>query len=122
MKERQPLPRRYDRSYARIPVELIAMSGENQDGQMGSVMDLSKGGLRVQTRPSLIRGQLLEVFLRGVTQPYAVCRVVWSHTQGSDLPCEAGLEILPEPPSAGDCDSDFLAELRGVYHNPAAYR
>ena len=119
MKDAQLLPRRYNRSYVRIPIELIAPSGENQDGQMGSVMDLSPGGLKVQTRNSLISGQMLEVFLRGVSQPYAVCRVVWSHSQGDALPSEAGLEILGE--TASPC-TDFLAELRGAYHNPASFR
>ena len=119
MKESQPMPRRYDRSYARIPIELMTASGGDRDGYLGSVMDISKGGLKVQTRESLICGQMMEVFLRGVTRSYAVCRVVWSHPQGNALPSEAGLEILGENEAPR---ADFLAELRGVYHSPAASR
>ncbi len=111
--------RRHERSYVRLPVNLVGILPSGRFEQMGSVLDISKGGLRVETGRSLSPGQMLDVFLRGITTPYASCRVVWTHTRGGALPSEAGLEIQGQPtadsPGQG---SDFLAELRGVYHNP----
>jgi len=85
-------------------------------------MNVSKGGLKVQTRLSLIPGQKVDVFLRGVTKPYAFCQVVWAHGWGGDRPAEAGLEIMEETPPVRQPADDFLAELRRVYHNPAGSR
>lgn len=87
------MSRRYDRLYVRLPVDLVGVSPSGSFEQPGSVVDLSKGGLRIQTDRRLIQGQVLEVFLRGVAEPFASCRVVWTHTRGCALPCEAGLEI-----------------------------
>ena len=115
------MTRLYERSYARIPVELHATSPEGTFGQFGSIMDLSKGGLRVQTRDSLACGQRVEVFLKGVAKPYAFCQVAWAHPQSGLLPSEAGLEFLAEAPAEENPGSDFLAELRNAYHNPAAF-
>lgn len=114
------MPRRYERSCVRLPVELVGVSPSGSFEQPGSVMDLSKGGLRVQTSRSLTRGQVLKVFLRGAGRPCASCRVVWTRSSGGALPSDAGLEIqeLPET-SSGDSGWDFLNELRRVYHNPA---
>jgi hypothetical protein len=97
------MPRRYDRSYVRAPVDLVGVSGSGCFEEPGSVMDLSKGGLRIQTGRRLTRGQVLDVFLRGVTKPYASCRVVWTLTRGDALPSESGLEI--QQPAAGCCQS-----------------
>ena len=112
------MPRRYERSYVRLPVELVGVSASGSFEQPGSVLDHSLGGLRVQTGRRLTRGQNLQVFLRGVSKPYASCRVVWTRTRGGALPCDAGLEIQ-ELPAANARDFDFLDELRGAYHNPA---
>lgn len=122
MEENRPAIRRYDRLYVRLPVSLLSISPSGPVEQIGSVMDLSKGGLRIQTSCVLPQGQYLEVSLRGADKPYATCRVVWSHTRGSALPSEAGLEIFPAPLSMDEEDERFLAELREVYHNPAAAR
>jgi PilZ domain len=115
------MTRLYERSYARIPVELHATSPQGTSGQFGSITDLSKGGLRVQTRDSLACGQRVEVFLKGVATSYAFCRVAWAHPQGGLLPSEAGLEFLGEAPGAENPGWDFLVELRNAYHNPAAF-
>jgi PilZ domain len=120
MEEEQSMSRRYERSYVRLPVELVGVSSSGSFEQPGSVMDLSAGGLRVQTSRCLTRGQTLQVFLRGVSRPYASCRVVWTRSRGGDLPTDAGLEIQEFPAaSARDSGWDFLDELRDVYHNPA---
>jgi PilZ domain len=120
MEEEQSMSRRYERSYVRLPVELVGISASGSFEQPGSVMDLSKGGLRVQSSRRLTRGQILQVFLRGVRKPYALCKVVWTRTSGGALPSDAGLEIQELPDvTANDAGQDFLDELRGVYHNPA---
>ena len=113
--------RRYDRSNARLPVELVATLATGRVEQPGSVMDLSKRGLRIQTCPCLIPGQRVEVFLMGRTRVSVSCRVVWAHTKGFDRPCEAGLEILAEAPVMGNSSWDFLGRTREVRESPAIF-
>jgi len=88
------MERRFVRNSVRIPVDLVF--GEQPGGLQSpaSVVDVSAGGLRVQTGPSLIPGGLLYVFFGGEEKPFARCRVVWAMTRGSAVPSEAGLEIL----------------------------
>ena len=90
------MARRFERTCARFPVDLVASGREGGVQTSASVVDLSLGGLRIQTGPALIPGRLLYVFREGQTHPFAYCRVVWAHTHGSDLPSEAGLEILQQ--------------------------
>lgn len=92
------MARRFQRTYARVPVDLVSTLGANNFEQPGSIMDVSRGGLRVQTGPRLTPGQYLHVFLSGQVRPYARCRVVWAQTHGGALPSEAGLEILEHAP------------------------
>ena len=111
--------RRYDRSYSQLPLELIATSRKERSEQPGRAIDVSKGGLRVQTRCSLIPGEEVDVFLRGVPKPYAFCRVVWAHMWQGNQIAEAGLQILEDSPPVQDPVNDFADELRHAYHNPA---
>lgn len=122
MQKRRSIARRFERNYVRLPVNLVASSPAGAVEQLGSIVDLSQGGMRVVTRRSLSQGQPLEVFLRGIPNPYAFCRVVWSRTQGNALPSEAGLEIVAEARAADEAEYDFISELREVYHNPATSR
>lgn len=92
------MARRFQRTQARVPVDLVSPPGANAFEQPGSIMDVSRGGLRVQTGPRLTPGQHLHVFLAGQMRPYARCRVVWAQTHGEALPSEAGLEILERAP------------------------
>ncbi len=119
-KDRETMTRHFDRSCTELPLELVATSGVVKIRQPASSIDVSKGGLKVRTRPVLVPGQQFEVFLRGVIKHYAVCKVVWAHTRGRNLPSVAGLEIVEESPPEEESASDFLAELRGAYHNPAS--
>lgn len=93
------MPRRFKRTYARVPVDLVSLSGSEGFSEIGSIRDISQGGLRVQTGPQLIEGRMLHVFLEGSTKPFASCRVVWSRSRGGGLPSEAGLQILERLPS-----------------------
>lgn len=93
------MARRFQRTYARIPVDLVSGSGTEAFSEVGSIRDISQGGLRVQTGPQLVPGRMLHVFLEGHVKPFARCRVVWSRSRGGALPSEAGLEILERLPS-----------------------
>jgi len=86
--------RRFGRTYRRFTVDLVWESESAKFEEPGSVMDTSPGGLRVQTGPCLIPGQILRVFLEGQANQPNRCRVVWAQTHGSAVPSEAGLEIL----------------------------
>lgn len=92
------MDRRFPRVYARFPVDLVPSGTQGKCGQPASVIDVSPGGLRIQTCPRLDRGQVLHVFHEGLATPFARCRVVWAQTHGSALPSEAGLEILEGQP------------------------
>jgi PilZ domain len=114
------MSRRYDRSYAWLPVDLVGVSAVGGFEQPGSVVDLSRGGLRVQTSLELTPGQALQVFLKGVSTPYASCRVIWTRRRGGDLPGDAGLAIEEFPaPRAHESGFDFLDDLRRAYRSPA---
>lgn len=92
------MARRFQRTYARVPVDLVLTHGTDNFDQPGSIIDFSQGGLRIQTGPRLSPGQHLHIFLIGQAMPYARCRVVWAQTHGGALPSEAGLEILERGP------------------------
>ncbi len=110
--------RRYERSYERLAVDLVGMSASGRFDQVGSLLDHSRGGFRIQTARSLTHGQRLQVFFPKDCRPAVNCRVVWAHTRGAALPSDAGLQIEDGPLSNGRADSsDFLAELRGVCHH-----
>jgi PilZ domain len=111
--------KRADRFYSQLPLELVATSRKERSEQPGRAIDVSKGGLRIQTRCSLIPGDQVDVFLRGIAKRYACCRVVWAHQWEGNKIAEAGLQILAESPVVGDSANDFLDELRQAYHNPA---
>ena len=65
-------------------------------------VDLPSGGLRIRTEPALNEGQVVYLFSdEGVLRP-RYCRVVWVPTEGSDRPCEAGLELLPPWATCGE--------------------
>lgn len=88
------MARRFQRTSTRVPVDLVSAAGTDKFEQPGSIMDVSRGGLRVQTGPRLTPGQFLHVFLAGRARPFARCRVVWAQTHGDALPSVAGLEIV----------------------------
>jgi hypothetical protein len=90
--------RRYQRVYARFRVALVSAGETGKFEQAGSVVDVCQHGLRVQTGPRLIPGQVLHLFHEGQGRPFARCRVVWAQTHGAALPSEAGLEILERHP------------------------
>ena len=92
--------RRFERSYSRFPVDLVSVNASCRFEAPASVVNVSRGGLKIQTGPSLVAGQLLNVFRGSQDIPFAHCRVVWSRTYGGALPSEAGLEILEIPPDA----------------------
>lgn len=92
------MARRFQRTPARVPVELVATEGMEQFEQPASIMDVSQAGLRIQTGPRLTPGQFLHVFLAGRARPFAHCRVVWSQSHGGALPSVAGLEIVGSSP------------------------
>lgn len=93
------MPRRFQRTYARVPVDLVPEGRTEGLAEAGSILNASKGGFRVQTGPQLIPGGTVHVFLEGNSKPFACCRVVWTRSHGDALPSEAGLEILERLPS-----------------------
>lgn len=110
------MARRFKRTYARVPVDLVSIGGPDGFSQIGSICDMSQGGLRVQTSLQLIPGRRLHVFLEGSTRPFAWCRVVWARSHGDSLPSEAGLEILEQMPSC------LVRAIRRVrWHLPERY-
>lgn len=88
------MARRFQRSYMRFPVDLVSFGTPGGFQAPASVVDMSQGGLRVQTGLPLIPGRLIHVFQGGEKGPFAFCRVVWTQTHGGARPSEAGLEIL----------------------------
>lgn len=111
--------RQHERSHSTLPLEIVVRSGDLRAGTLASSLDLSKGGLKVQTRHSLVPRQNVEVFLQGVSKPYARCRVVWAHPCGSGRPAEAGLQIVGNSPATENPGDSLLDELRRVYRIPA---
>jgi PilZ domain len=105
------MARRFNRRYARVPADLVSMVGSNQYEEAGSIIDFSRGGLRVQTGPRLVTGQVLHLLLEGQAKPFACCRVVWAQTHGGALPSEAGLEILENPPWIPTARMNFKAAV-----------
>jgi PilZ domain len=89
--------RRFERSYIRFPIDLVSTVPARKFAA-ASILNVSQGGLRIQTGPSLVAGQLLNVSREGQGNPIDYCRVVWSHTHGGALPSAAGLEFLEMPP------------------------
>ena len=57
--------RRYRRVYARFRVALVSAGETGKFEQAGSVVDVCQHGLRVQTGPRLIPGQVLHLFHEG---------------------------------------------------------
>lgn len=108
------MERRFSRNYVRFPVDLVF--GDEAKGLQApaSVVDISAGGLRVQTGPRLTPGGLLHVFLEGRKDPFARCRVVWSTTHGGALPSESGLEILDSPSGGAGDGLKMLSALMGI--------
>ena len=93
--DQQPERRRFERIPSRISVMLALKYKDGEFQQRTRTVDLSSGGLRIRTEPALNEGQVVYLFSdAGVLHP-RYCRVVWVRTEGSDRPCEAGLELLP---------------------------
>lgn len=90
------MERRFDRTYARFPVDVVWTAKAGGFQMPASVVDICQGGLRLHTGPPLIPGGMVHVFREGRANPFAYCRVVWARTHGGALPSEAGLEILEQ--------------------------
>lgn len=101
------MDRRFPRNAVCVPVDLVFGAPPGGLQSPARVVDISEGGLKVQTGPSLIPGGMLQVFVEGRDEPFARCRVVWSVTHGSAVPSEAGLEIIDQM----DCPRPGLERL-----------
>lgn len=93
------MARRFQRTYARVPIDLVPDGRTEGLAEAGSILNFSDGGFRVQTGPQLIPGGTVHLFLEGNSRPFVCCRVVWARSHGDALPSEAGLEILERLPS-----------------------
>jgi hypothetical protein len=92
----------FERVPSRIPVMLILKHLGWEFQHSAWRVDLPSGGLRIRTEPALNEGQVVYLFSdEGVLRP-RYCRVVWVPTEGSDRPCEAGLELLPPWATCGE--------------------
>ena len=90
----QPLPRRSDRIFVRLPITLLVDSQNERIAQDAFTVDLSQLGVRVRTDLSLSPGQPVEIFPnRGLKYPIP-SRVVWVGETGAQQHGEAGLEFL----------------------------
>jgi len=88
--------RRCRRIAVRLPISLLIDSPAGEISHPGVTLDVSEGGLRVQTTVALARAQLLGVALSRHPEP---CRVAWVGAVGSRQQGEAGLEFLQPPAS-----------------------
>ena len=111
------MARRFERSSGLFPIEMHAVTGTKRFEVAGRIVDLSKTGLRIETGPWLIPGQLLHVYSRSSAKPFACCRVVWTHTAGGALPSEAGLEIVERSPDVRTVRRRF--RVRSRFGDPA---
>lgn len=108
------MERRFRRNYVCFPVDLVFGEGASGLQAPASVIDISQGGLRVQTGPRLIPGGVLHVLLEGRRDPFARCRVVWSNTHGGALPSEARLEILDSAAGGSGHGVKMFSPLAGI--------
>ena len=91
--------RRGRRISVRLPVNLLIDSPAGSISHPGFTVDMSEGGLRVQTSAALALAQELGVVLSRYPEP---CRVAWVGALGSRQQGEAGLEFVKSPASPLD--------------------
>jgi hypothetical protein len=94
--DQQPKCREFERVPTRISVELSLKYEGWEVKQSASIVDLSRGGLRIRTDPALDEGQVVYVYSEASVLPSRYYRVVWARAEGLGLPCEVGLEPLPQ--------------------------
>jgi hypothetical protein len=83
--------RRSKRIPARLRVTLLIDSPAGETAHPGVTLDLSEGGVRVQTGAALALAQSLGVVFSRNPEP---CRVAWVGALGSRQQGEAGLQFL----------------------------
>jgi len=83
--------RRSKRIPARFRVTLLIDSPAGRTAHPGVTLDLSEGGVRVQTNVGLALAQSLGVVFSRQPEP---CRVAWVGSAGSRQQGEAGLQFL----------------------------
>jgi hypothetical protein len=94
--DQRPERRRSERISSRTPIPLALKYQDWEFQQSACAVDVSSGGLRIRTEPALNEGHGISFFSdEGVLHP-GYCRVAWVRVEGSDGPCEAGLELLPQ--------------------------
>ncbi|MBZ5543870.1 MAG: PilZ domain-containing protein [Acidobacteriia bacterium] len=88
----------------RLPVNLLIDSAVGEISHPGVTLDMSEGGLRVQTVAALALAQLLGVVFSRHPEP---CRVAWVGAAGSRQQGEAGLEFV-KPPALPSGPTDLV--------------
>ena len=89
-----PIARRSPRSKGVLPITLVASGPGITTTVRATTLDLSSGGLRIQTLVSLITGQRIDVLFDLDPYPLRPCEVVWTKPGGSLQPGEAGLKFV----------------------------
>ena len=90
----QPVPRRSERILRRMPVTLVVKSQGKQSTHTVSTVNLSKHGVRIQSRLPLNPGQAVYARSRKGSWPAGYFRVIWVDTSDSGPVREAGLEVV----------------------------
>ena len=87
-------PRRWERRPATIPISLVLKGGHLRRDESAVTVEISLHGAKVQTKLTLVPGDLVEVVPQGEF-PHAIpTRVVWVQEYESSHWNFAGLEFL----------------------------
>ena len=87
-------PPRPERISKRIPVSLIVKANGKEARRAGSTLDISRGGLRIQTIRPLYEGQAIYLLPAKGAPHSGYYRVVWVRQTNESAPPEAGLKLL----------------------------
>ena len=89
----QPLPRRSERSIAKMAIVVFAEREKEWEGCDAFTLDVSAEGARIQASISLAPGQVVEVVPADGSDP-VTGRVVWVGKPASEVEGQAGLEFF----------------------------
>jgi hypothetical protein len=87
-------PRQHPRNKGVMVIDLVAHDHGDRSSVRAATLDLSSGGLRIQTPVSLVAGERIDVFFANRPASAKPCEVAWTKPAGSNLPGQAGLKFI----------------------------